>query len=376
MEFIIELINDYTIRTVAQGAAVLGIVSGALGAFALLRRQSLLGDAISHAALPGIAIAFLLTGSKSQEILLLGAAIAGWIATLKINAVTNNTRIKQDSSLGMILSVFFGFGLVLLTYIQRLPDSTQVGLDKFLFGQAATLIMKDVHFMAIVGSVVLFFILLFWKEFKIISFDSEYSRAIGFHVKFFDMLLTTLLVVVIVLGLQMVGVVLMSAMVVAPAAAARQWSNRLWGVVFLSAFIGMFAGVSGSVISSIVPKLPTGPTIILCLSAIVAFSLLFAPKRGVIYDMYRRSRNRRNMKLDSALLELYALWLQHEGAEHGHTAQVIALSGGLGNTVDATLDELAARGYAKEVSAGLWSITSSGCKYVGTLMNKPEGEDA
>ena len=140
----LDWLSDYTLRTVALGAATIGIVSGVLGSFAVLRRQSLLGDAISHAALPGIAIAFIITGSKSLPVLVLGAAIAGWIGALLALRLSNVTRLKQDATLGLVLSVFFGFGLMLLTFVQRRPDATQAGLDKFLFGQAAALLQRDV----------------------------------------------------------------------------------------------------------------------------------------------------------------------------------------------------------------------------------------
>src|SRR5690554_4552012 len=148
MEFLHQLITDYTLRTVALGAATLGLVSGAMGTYAVLRRQSLVGDAVAHAALPGIALAFLFTGSKLPLVLMLGAAAAGWVATLLIMAVVETTRIKYDSALGLTLSVFFGFGLVLLTYIQRHAGAGQAGLDTFLFGQAAALIQQDVLTMA------------------------------------------------------------------------------------------------------------------------------------------------------------------------------------------------------------------------------------
>jgi len=216
-----ELVNDYTLRTVALGAAVLGIVAGALGCFAVLRRQSLVGDAMSHAALPGIAIAYMLTGSKASIVLLAGAAIAGWLATLAVMSIVRTSRVKFDSALGLVLSVFFGFGLMLLTFIQRQPDASQAGLDKFLFGQAATLIEDDVQTMAILGAIGLGIMLLFWKEFKLLSFDQDFAATIGYPVRVLDVLLTTLIVVAIVVGLQAVGVVLMSAMIVAPAAGAR-----------------------------------------------------------------------------------------------------------------------------------------------------------
>lgn len=203
-----NLLFDYTVRTVALGAAILGIVSGTLGAFAVLRRQSLLGDAISHAALPGIVIAFLLTRSREPAIFLFGALVAGWIATLSIAAITRTTRIKDDAALGLVLSVFFGFGLMLLTFAQKLSDARQAGLDKFLFGQAATLLQNDVIAMAAVGALALGATLLFWKEFKLLTFDADYAASLGYPVQMLDVLLTTLLVVAIVIGLQTVGVVL------------------------------------------------------------------------------------------------------------------------------------------------------------------------
>ncbi|HEX6913511.1 MAG TPA: metal ABC transporter permease, partial [Longimicrobium sp.] len=161
-----DLFDDYTLRTVALGAAALGATSGALGSYAVLRKQSLLGDAISHAALPGIALAFLLTGSKAPLVLVLGAAVAGWLGTLLVMRIVNTTRIKEDSALGIVLSVFFGFGLVLLTYIQKRPDASQAGLDRFLFGQAATLLQRDVIMISALGGLALAIAALFWKEFK------------------------------------------------------------------------------------------------------------------------------------------------------------------------------------------------------------------
>jgi len=162
-----DLLFDYTLRTVALGSAVLGLVSGALGTYAVLRKQSLLGDAMSHAALPGVVLAFILFRSKSPLVLIIGAMIAGWVGTILIMNIVNLTRIKEDSAMGLVLSVFFGFGLMLLTYIQRIPDAGQAGLDRFLFGQAATLLQSDVITMAIIGGIALLLMMIFWKEFKI-----------------------------------------------------------------------------------------------------------------------------------------------------------------------------------------------------------------
>lgn len=290
-----DLLFDYTLRTVALGSALLGIVSGALGAFAVLRKQSLLGDAISHAALPGIALAFMLTGSKAPLVLIIGAAVAGWLGTLLMLSIVKTTRIKSDSALGLVLSVFFGFGLVLLTFIQRQPDATQAGLDRFLFGQAATLLERDVWTMALLGVPALLLLAVFWKQFKLLSFDPDFGASMGLRMQRFDVLLITLLVIAIVIGLQTVGVVLMSAMVVAPAAAARQWTDRLDVMVLLSALFGALAGVSGAVISSLAAHVPTGPSIVLCISAIVLVSLFFAPNRGLLWDQIRQRQNKRNL---------------------------------------------------------------------------------
>jgi manganese/zinc/iron transport system permease protein len=227
----LDLLTDYTLRTVALGAAALGLTSGALGSFAVLRKQSLLGDAISHAALPGIALAFLFTGSKATPVLVAGAAVAGWLGTLAVMKITGATRVKEDSALGIVLSVFFGFGLVLLTYVQKRPDASQAGLDRFLFGQAATLLHRDVLLISGLGAAALLGAALFWKEFKLLAFDPDYGASLGFPMRAVDVILTTLLVVSIVIGLQTVGVVLMSAMVVAPAAAARQWTDRMGRMV-------------------------------------------------------------------------------------------------------------------------------------------------
>jgi manganese/zinc/iron transport system permease protein len=355
-----DLIFDHTLRTVALGAATLGIVSGALGTFAVLRRQSLLGDAMSHAALPGVVIAFMLTRSKEPIILLIGAIVAGWISTLVITYIVNNTRVKFDSALGLSLSVFFGFGLMLLTFTQKLPDARQAGLNTFLFGQAAALLERDVFTMALLGSLTLGITLLFWKEFKLLSFDPEYGASLGFPIRRLDLLLTTLLVLAIVIGLQAVGVVLMSAMVVAPAAAARQWTDRLGGMVLISAIFGALAGVSGAVLSSTTAGLSTGPTIVLCVGLIVIISFLFAPKRGLVWAWLRQRRSRNRLRVESVLQDLFALASQHDGSDHGHSVEALrAMNRGRGGVAH-TLNVLANRGWVQQLETGGWALTPAG----------------
>lgn len=364
-----DLFLDYTLRTVALGAGSLGAVSGTLGAFAVLRRQSLLGDAISHAALPGIVLAFILTGSKSTLVLVLGAAIAGWIGTLLVLAVTRTTRVPEDSGLGIVLSVFFGFGLVLLTWVQRIPTATQAGLDRFLFGQAATLLERDVAVIAGLGAIAVLVVALFWKEFKLLAFDSDFGATLGFPMRGIEVLLTTVLVIAIVVGLQTVGVVLMAAMVVAPAAAARQWTDSLGIMVVLSAFFGALAGVSGAFISATAQNLPAGPTIVLAATSIVLVSLAFAPRRGLVWDALRRRRNRRVIRADAVLEDLRALAFQHDGAGHGHQSGVLEAMAGGRRDVLRSLEQLESRGLARRLPDGTWTITERGLAESGEARN-------
>lgn len=367
--------GDYTLRVVAAGSAVLGLVSGVLGSFALLRRQSLLGDALSHAALPGIALAFLLTGSKSPLTLLLGAGAAAWLAALLINGVTRTTRIKTDAAMGVVLSVFFGAGLVLLTYIQRLPDAGKAGLDSFLFGQAAALLTRDVVVMAVLGGAVLVAVGLLWKQFKLLTFDPGFASSLGLPVRVLEIILTTLLVVAIVIGLQTVGVVLMSALVVAPAAAARQWTNRLGAMVILSGIFGAVAGVTGAVISSSVDRLPTGPTIVLVALTLVAISILFAPRRGIVMGALRTRRSRSRVRSEVVLAGLYLLSLHHE-ERHPHTSEAIAALRFRSAYVDSSLEALAGAGMVSKVDGG-WVITEAGVSEATRLLESdPDAPEA
>jgi manganese/zinc/iron transport system permease protein len=355
----LELFSDYTLRIVALGAATLGIVAGALGAFAVLRRQSLLGDAVSHAALPGIVLAFVVTGTKAPLALLVGAALAGWLATLAVMTIVRATRIKYDTALGLVLSVFFGLGLVLLTDVQKNPDATQAGLDRFLFGQAAGLLKSDVVTMALLGLPALVALALLWKEFKLLAFDPGFAASLGLPVRVLDLLLTGLLVIAIVVGLQTVGVVLMSAMVVAPAAAARQWTNRLGRMVALAAAFGAAAGVAGAVLSSRADRLPAGPTIVLCATLVVVVSLLVAPNRGLVPRWMRDRRNRDRLRVRAVLGDLRALAQHHPDGRAHPTAVLEVMGGGRGGTTR-TLAELERRGWAARVEEDAWALTPAG----------------
>jgi len=365
-EYFSLVFTDYTLRTITLGTAILGAVCGMLGSFAVLRKQSLLGDAISHAALPGIAIAFLLTGAKESNTLLIGALISGLIGTFWIRGIITKTHLKSDTALGLILSLFFGFGMLLLTFIQKQPNANQAGLDKYLFGQAATLVESDVWFMAIITGICLLVLLLFWKEFKLLLFDADYTKTLGFNTKFIDILITSFIVLAIVLGLQTVGVVLMSAMLLAPAAAARQWTNSLGVMVVLASIFGAFSGVFGTAISASQNNLSTGPVIVIVAGVFVLISFVFSPSRGLLFRQIRFIKNRRDLELHKTLAFMYNIVENHDNISHPHAIKILNNFQGY---TKSTLQKLVDRNYVT-IEGNMWSLTETGFNTASNLYNQ------
>lgn len=365
------IFTDYTLQIVSLGSAILGIISGVLGSFAVIRKESLLGDAVSHAALPGIALAFLITQTKRTEVLLVGALISGLIATFLILSISKYSRIKFDSALALILSVFFGGGMVLLTHIQKIPNANQAGLDKFIFGQASTLLKSDIKVMAILGVILIALVIIFWKEFQLVSFDVDYAESLGFSTKKITTLLFAMIVTSIIIGLQTVGVILMSAMLTAPAVAARQWTDKLSVMVILSATFGAIAGVIGTILSSVVSKLPTGPTIVIVISTIVIFSLAFAPNRGLIWKYFRDKKNKREINEDQVLTNLYHLAMNHDNVNHSHDILTIKPDKSQKDLIN-KLESLINRNLVEKDYFNKWSITEKGIKHVENYFKKEE----
>lgn len=362
---------DYTLRNVVFGSAILGVVGGVLGTFATLRRQSLLGDTLAHAALPGVCVAFMITGARESLPLLIGAGIAGLLGTLFFLLITRTSRIKEDAGLGIVLSTGFGLGILLLTHIQHTGQSGQSGLDRFLFGQAASLVESDVVTMAIIGAIALLAVALLFKEFKLISFDPDFATSIGYPTTFLVVVITALIIVAVVIGLQAVGVILVVAILIAPASAARQWTDRLSTMLVLSGLLGALSGVVGAILSSQVERLPTGPTVVLVATAITGISLLFAPRRGVVWGAIRRQRHRRQVQLSAALRELAGAT---EGGSLGGASLAAAKAGhgGAGRDVSRYLPTLARRGLATRVDGGGpgWRLTAAGVEAADDLIRR------
>lgn len=295
------------VRTVTLGTMLLGIGAAAIGCFTFLRKRALVGDAVSHAILPGLAIGFLLSGEKHPIYLIVGALLAGWLALLTIDHLVNHTKLKTDTAIALVLSVFFGFGVFLMSIIQRRFTGNQSGLDAFLFGKAAGMTTSETHVFAAVSLFILAVIILFFRTFKIVSFNKEFAMALGIPTKFIEFLLATLTVLAITTGIQAVGVVLMSALLITPAAAARAFTKKLEWMVVIAAVIGATGGLTGAFISFTQPQMPTGPWIVVTVSGFAVAALLFAPQRGVFAIWRMRMFNAQKIRTENLIKAFYQL---------------------------------------------------------------------
>jgi len=298
---------DPNVRMVVLGTTLLGAGAGMVGVFTLLRKRALLGDAVAHSILPGVALAFWVSQSKNPFILLLGALIAGWLSLMSMDYLVRRTKLKADGVIGLVLSVFFGLGIWLLTSIQQSGAASQSGLDKFLFGKAASITSQDVAMFAWVVGGLLVVLLLFYKGFKLIAFDQDFARSAGMPVRLLEFLLSTVTVLSIAVGIQAVGVVLMASLLIAPAAAARYWTDRLSVMLILAVGMGIIAAWSGAYVSYIAPSMPTGPWIVLALALITVISMLWAPNRGILGRSLRQWRYSRKIALENVLKILFQL---------------------------------------------------------------------
>ncbi|MFC0267650.1 metal ABC transporter permease [Kushneria aurantia] len=362
------LLNDYTLQNVVMGALLLGAISGVLGSFAVLRKQSLLGDALSHAALPGVCLGFIIAGSREMGSIMAGALGSGAGAALMVLLLTRYSRLKTDAALGIVLSTSFALGVVLLTFIQSMNNASQGGLDSFLFGQAAATLRSDLVVMAAVTALALTLVALLWKEFKLVCFDPGFARALGMPVLLLEVILTVMIALAVVVGLQMVGVVLMAAMVIAPAVAARQWSPRLEVMVPLSAAFGMAAGVCGALVSTLGRGLATGPLIIISVSVFVIASLMLAPRRGLLWEAV--SRLRRRLRHQQLLTTLHRLALAH-GDSHFRSEQGL-LDGYHGTHTRSAMKRLAQRGLVARHER-YWMLTDAGHEEAANILARMEG---
>jgi manganese/zinc/iron transport system permease protein len=299
--------SDPNTRYVVLGVMLMSAGSAVLGCFTFLRKKALIGDAIAHAVLPGVCVAFILSGEKNPITLLLGAFATGWLSVYAVDYIKKNSRLKEDSAIGLVLSVFFGMGILLLTYIQHSGNASQSGLDSFIFGKAASLVSLDVYVFGTVAVLLILAVFLLYKEFTLISFDTNFAVSMGFPVKALEFILTTLTVLAVIVGIQAIGVVLMAAMLITPAAAARFWTNRLPVMLLLAAIFGMISGISGAFVSYNASGMPTGPWIVIFISSIAILSFLFAPQKGLAYRWNTRRKHKGVIMEENILKAFYQL---------------------------------------------------------------------
>lgn len=302
----VEFFANHTFRMVFLGTSITGLVSGALGAFAYLRKQSLISDVVSHAALPGTLGAFLITvvvfGGDGRNMLglILGAVVVGTLAVAAANYIARSSIIRIDTAMAVTLAVFFGAGMLLMRIIANGAYPGKGGIQDYLFGNASVITYADLVTSIAVGTLALTVMVVFWKEFALRTFDPDHSTVLGFKAKAIDGLMFTTIVIATVIGVKAVGLVLMVAFVVTPPAAARQWTRTLPSMVALSGIIGAVGSGTGAYLSILLGSVPTGPLIVLTLFAILSVSVLFAPGRSVLSRAIVRARARRRLRARAA----------------------------------------------------------------------------
>ena len=301
---------DYNTRVVMLGTMLLGCAAGIIGTFMLLRKRALMGDALSHATLPGIGLAFMIMVSlggsgKYLPGLLLGAMVSGILGLACVLANRNLTLLKEDAALGIVLSVFFGLGIAVLGLVQKMQQGSAAGLESFIYGKTASMLASDAYLIAAAAMVTTAACLLLFKEFATLCFDQNYARTQGWPTLWLDVAMMAMVTLVTVIGLQAVGLILMIALLVIPPAAARFWTNHLPTMVFASAGIGALSGFLGAGLSALVPRLPAGAIIVLVATGVFVISMLLGPARGVLVRALEHVRMVRKVRRQHLLRAMF-----------------------------------------------------------------------
>lgn len=273
------MILDSTILTFVISIGCIGGVAGLIGVFVLLRNESLLGDTLSHATLPGVALTLLITQTKQLPFLLAGGTLSAACGAFILHIINHKTHLKKETAMGIVLSVFFGIGLLVLTLLQKKPIAHQAFLTTLFLGKAFLFLPQDSYFIVSLCMLVILFTLLFWKEYKLSCFDKDFASTIGYSPSAWSFCLLCSMIIIISLALQTMGVILTSSLLIAPAAAARQWYTRIEQISILAVVIGMTTSMIGVLVSNYVSHLPPGPVIVILLSCCVSISLIFSQRR-------------------------------------------------------------------------------------------------
>ena len=290
---------------VVVGTTLLASSSAVVGTFSYLKGQSLVGDAIAHALLPGVVLAFMLGDGRNPAYLIFGALVSGLIAHYGIEFIQNRTKLKSDTAVSLVLSTFFGFGIMLMSVVQQRGQGQQAGLERYLLGKAAAITMLDVYTFSALALVLLLGVALFYKGFQLMTFNEDFAHAIGLPVGLIRVTFTVLTVLAVTIGIQTVGVVLMAALLITPAAAARAWTKSLPQMIVLAAVFSAISAILGTLISSAITKMPTGPWIVIILGLIGFTSLFIAPEKGWLFKRKRALENRSKTNRENIMKLMY-----------------------------------------------------------------------
>ena len=357
-------LEAYNTRVVVLGVMALGLAAGLIGTFLLLRKRALTADALSHATLPGIAIAFMVMvavggSGKAMGGLLFGAFVFGCVGVLLIIAIRSTTRLKDDAAIGIVLSVLFGLGLCLLRIATDLPSGSSAGLSSFIFGKAASMVAADAWLMAILAIVVATCTAMLHKEFTLLCFDMKFGAVQGWPMVILDIVLMALVAVVTVIALQSVGLVLAVAMLIIPAASARFWTTRIRSMLIASAIIGCLSGWLGAVVSAVVPRMPTGPIIVLICGFWFILSFIFGTNQGILLRQIARIKLHRRVALQHILRAMWEV-CERRGSSTFEIDEIMDLRSWNHRTVNTLLKRAAKLQHVTHSTSSQWILTESG----------------
>lgn len=275
MYYLNYIFSEYSnLIFVLLGLSLLAISTSIIGNFIVLKKQALMGDAVSHAVLPGLVLAYIFTQTKNTLILLIGAFISGWISVFLIDWIISHSKIKYDAALAITLTAFFGAGMVLLTFVQQNEIGNSAGLEHYIFGSATSLIGDDLTTLSILTIIILGFSYFFYKELMTFTFSESYFQSISHAYKFIKSLYLTLFVATIVIGISVFGVVLISALLITPSISASFWTHSLKSRILLSCIFSVLSAIAAAITSLYIDNLPTGPLVIIFLGFFMLGSIL------------------------------------------------------------------------------------------------------
>ena len=360
----VVLLEEYNTRVVVLGVMALGLASGLIGTFLILRKRALTADALSHATLPGIVIAFMFMvglggDGKSLIGLLIGAFVFGCIGVLLILAIRSTTRLKDDAAIGIVLSVLFGLGICLLRIATDLPSGNSAGLSGFIFGKAASMVASDAIVMVSLAIFVSICTAFLFKEFTVLCFDSSFGSSQGWPCLLLDTILMTLVAIVTVIALQTVGLVLAVALLIIPAASARFWTNSVKKMLISAAIIGVLSGWLGAVVSAVIPRIPTGPIIVMICGFWFLLSFVFGADSGMLKRQVQRIRLNRKIELQHLLRAMYEL-IEGSEKESVTTYSIVSKRSWSNSHVNALLQRAKSGGYIEATGSIEFRLTSFG----------------